>query len=329
MSLTLLSYPTYEADGKIYNIFGGYSKDGIAIELKREDIPVVDTTLGADNNVVVRVSGDITANLNQFDSVYLSSGDYDKGGVVRSATYGGTYTEIETNIDWIGAASGGYLNYKQNWFIEAKLVRPDNALAKVVDSTIKTSGNPAGDVTINVENPVDLLDREYPLESGVIKTASIKYRVYYREVWRGDTSPAYAPISSLATGIDTGVYDIINVLSATNPEPETILNDKTLPVSFVGYPGGLTFTHSVLNESGNNDRLLVYFDELDINKNIITEDVFLRDFPSNSEGVFFISSEDIDYTFNQNTRYVNVKIYLESIADYSSDDYDSDDYLTN
>ena len=116
MAVTLISYPVVSSSGKVRNIFAGFAP--VELEFKREDLAIVSISQGADNRIVVTVSGDITTSLNVDEWFYLFaegiSHTYEGVYQVYSIAFSSPNTIINIDAEYIQAATSGYINYKQN-----------------------------------------------------------------------------------------------------------------------------------------------------------------------------------------------------------------------
>jgi hypothetical protein len=319
--LSLVEYPVITDSGIVKNTFAGF--DDVEISFKREDIVIVSITQGTDNYIQIRVVGDISTELNLGEWIYCYSPattlTYDFTAKVLSVGFSAGFTTILVEEPFIELSSGGYLNYKQNYFVEAQLVNPDNTDILIIPNSISDDGNASGEISINVNIPVDLLCQEFSLASGEIVGSRVKFKVKYRENYRDNTDLAFTLIND---------YSIILIYSTENAEAEKIANAFDEPIFWSGYPNALLLAHSDDNAGG--ERIDVKFSELDINKNVLVPEFIIETFNLNDYGMLQVSTSALDpsYEFNVNSQYGKLIFETTTVADYDSDDYDSDDYST-
>ncbi len=319
MSVTLIKYPVVSESGKVKNIFAGF--DAVEIEYKREDTQIASVTQGVDNNILIDVVGDITGSLNVGEWVYLhsagSSFTYDGVYQIVSVVFATPNTEITVSGDYIESTTSGYCNYKQNWFLESKLVSPDNNDVKNYPSLLQNDGNPNGEVSVNTSMLVDFLKNDILESSQEVLTARQQCKLMYREVWREDDTAVF---------ILEDQEPIIIIFAAENAEIEEFVNGFELPKMWEGYPTQINLLHSLQNYVG--ERVSVEFDELDINKNDISTSNSLFKFSGSKYGILQVNFNDNQKVIEDNTRYIRFNALTSNVADYSSADYKSGDYAT-
>lgn len=319
MSVVLTSYPVVTSSGKVRNIFAGFS--AVELEFKREDIAIVDVTQGADNKILISIVGDFTASLNVGEWVYLNAVGatftYDGSFQIITVVFNSPNTEITVDGDYIENATTGYTNYKQNWFLEAKLVDPDNNDVKVYPQLLQNDGNPNGVVEVNTSMLVDFLKNEILSISQEITEGRQECKVMYREVWREDDAQSFILVDQ---------EPIIIIFSAEDSEIEDFTNQFEVPRMWDGYPFFLNMLHSLQNHV--SERVAVTFDELDINKNDIINDNPLIDFGLSNFGILQANFNDNVKVIEDNTRFIRFNANTSGLADYETGDYVDTDYLT-
>lgn len=319
MSVSLVTYPVVTASGKVYNIFPGFSS--VELQFKREDLAIVSISQGTDNRIVVTVSGDITSSLAIGEWFYLYaegvSHIYEGVYQVYDISFSSPNTVIEIDDQYIQAATTGYINYKQNWYLEAKLVDKDNNLILKYPALLQNDGSPDGIVTINTSMLVDFLKNEILSASGELVNAREECKVMYREVWREDDTQSFTLVDE---------YPIVIIFSADETEIEDFINSFEFPRLYEGYDFFLNFLHSLENETGK--RIQVTFDELDINKTNITTNNLLVDFNVDDFGILQANFEDNPNPIDDDTRYIVFNANTSSQADYETGDYNDNDYQT-
>jgi hypothetical protein len=319
MSVTLTKYPVTISSGKVRNIFAGFNP--VELEFKREDIAIVDVSQGVDNKILISITGDITASLNIGEYIYLysvgTSYIYDGSFQILDLTYSSPNTEITVEGDFIEVSSGGYCNYKQNWYLEAKLVNPDNNDIRVYPQLLQNDGNPNGLVEINTSMLVDFLKNEIKETSQQIYNARKSCKVMYREVYREDDNDIFTLVNQTP---------IIIIFAADEVEIEDFICGFDIPRLFAGYPFWLNLLHSPFNYSGFRVKML--FDELDINENSITTNNLMKYFNASDFGILQSNFNDNTKVIEQNTKFIRFGANSSGSADYATGDYNDTDYLT-
>ena len=320
MPVTLTKYPVISESGKVKNIFAGF--DAVEVEFFRKDFDLISVSQGVDNKILINVpAADITSDLNVGEWLYLSANgntfDYDNSYQIIDISFANPNTEITVKGDFVENASG-YINYKQNWFLESKLVDPNNGLIFAYPSLLQNDGNPNGEVNVNVSMLVDFLKNDILETSQEITTSRKNCRLEYREVWRENQTEDFVDIA--------GVDPIIIIFSAENTEVESFVSNFELPRMWAGYPFNLNLLHSTANYPG--ERFVVKFDELDINKANITTENNLSIFAPSDFGILQTNFEDKTKIIESNTKYIKFNASVSTIGDYKAGDYKTGDYKT-
>lgn len=320
MSLLNTFYPTFVDTGIVNNVFPGYSP--VLIKFKREDIEVISVGAGANNKLLITVVGDITSAISIPESVYLYSSDsshtYDLSAELLDINFTGVNTELTIDADFINITAGGYLNYLQDWLCECQLIDPTNNDIKVFKPILADDGNNFGEVEIDVSIIVDQLTQEFKTIGGEVTEGRIEFNVEFRESWRDNRDENFTLIND---------YPIIIVFSEELIKPETFINQLTPPILWSGYINGISFLHSNQNYAG--ETINIIFDELDINKEILTSDGDSTRFNIGDFGFLFVSTEDApSFQFNQYTKYLRLKAITQGAADFASPDFDTPDFVT-
>jgi len=319
MSLVLSSYPALSESGVIKNAFAGFNP--VEVIFDRQDIQIISVTSGVDAKALISVAGDITGSLNVSEWVYLhavgASFIYDYSGEIITLAYNAPNTEITINNPYIENAASGYVNYKQNYFVEGKLVDIDNNAILKYPQLLSDNGTAAGVVTLDVAPPVDFLNNNIADVSEEIPNSRVRFKVMYREVWREDDTQAFILIDQTP---------IVIIHAADQPAQERFVNNFEIPKLWAGYPFVLTLLHTL--ENSIDSRFSVLFDELDINKENINIDNPLVDFGSVDFGFLQMNMNDNIKTIEDNTRFLRFRIETSELADYQTGDYNDTDYET-
>lgn len=319
MSVTLITYPVEISSGKVRNIFAGF--DAVELEFKREDTAIVSVTQGANNKILISISSDITSSLNVGEWVYLYSVGttftYDGVFQILDLAYSAPNTEITVDGDYIETTSSGYCNYKQNWYLESKIVDPDNTAVKNYPELLQTDGNPNGEIKVNTSMLVDFLQSELLEQSGEVAESRQHCKLEYREVWREDDTSVFTLVDQ---------QPIIIIYAAENAEIESFVTGFDTPKMWDGYPFYINLLHSKENYVG--ERVSVEFDELDINQDDINTGQLLANFSPDAFGVLQVNFEDNINVIDTDTRYIRFNAFSSDRADYETGDYDDNDYFT-
>lgn len=319
MAVVLTKYPVETSSGKVRNIFAGFS--AVELEFKREDIQIVDVSQSANNRILVSILGDFTGSLNIGEWIYLFSQGttflYDNSFQIIDVVFSSPNTEITVEGDFIEVATSGYLNFKQNWFLEAKLVSPANNDILVYPQLLQNDGNPNGEVEINTSMLVDFLKNEILETSGEITEGRQQCQVMFRESWREDDTASFVLVDE---------DPIVIIFAAENSEIEAFVNGFEIPRMWAGYPFYLNILHSIENFS--DERISVIFDELDINQDDITTENPLVDFSPVSFGILQANFNDNNKIIENNTRFIRFNAVSSEKADYETGDYNDTDYST-
>jgi len=304
MAVTIASYPVTIAG---QNVFAGYSPVNIAFF--RNDLAITGTSQGIDNTVVINITTDITTELNIGDFLYLNSEDYDVFAEVMEVEP----IYIRINTQWLGAGStGGYINYKQNWYLELELINPLNELAKVLPFTLRDNGSNEGNVVIDLSIVNDLNRTLIPSYASIneITIQRKKFDIKYREVYREGTT-AYTRITN----------PIIIIPAKEQTTLETFGNSFSEPEYYKGYPNGAVFTHSDTSPIFANN-INFYFDQLNINKNIISGNNQLGIIDAGTFGKIFVPLVALDLL--SECEYIDLKTSDANIPEFNPLDFTND-----
>lgn len=319
MSVALTKYPVTTSSGKVRNIFAGFQ--AVELEFKREDIQIVSVSQGANNRILIDIVGDFTSDLNIGESVYLfaegSTFTYNNSFSIISVVFNSPNTEITVDGDYIENASTGYTNYKQNWFLESKLVDPDNNDILNYPQLLQNDGNPYGEIEVNTSMLVDFLKNEILLSSQEITEARQECKVMFRESWREDDTAIFTLVDQ---------DPIIIIYAAEDSEIENFVNNFITPKIWAGYPFFMNILHSLQNEAGK--RISVDFDEININKDDITLDNKIVDFGLSDFGILQTNFEDKTKVIEDNTRFIRLNANSSDAVDFETGDFDDTDFFT-
>ena len=301
MGLTVSSFPVKEA-GK--NIFAG--EEEVNIVFKREDISVVSTEQGIDGTLLINLNGDVSNELNIGEWIYLKSELYDSTCQVLEI---GT-NQLRVDKQWVGneEESGGYVNYKQNYFVELDVTDSVNYLIKTIPFTLRDSGTPNGIIDIDLAIINDLNVLKFPMFNEIyeMQSSRIKFKVRYREVYRELTND-YAAID-----------DAIIIIPARKiGKIEGFNNNFDEPKYYSNYPNGATYLHSDSDPEAN-DNIIMYYDELDINKDTIKENTEMgRIGARTSYGNIFLPL--ITLRLLNNTEYISLDVKNTALQQFSDE----------
>lgn len=319
MAVTLTTYPVVTSSGKVRNIFAGFNP--VELEFKREDAAIATVSQGVDNKILIDIAGDITGSLAIGEWVYLyaegATFTYNNVYQIITLAFNSPNTEITVDAEFIEISSTGYCNYKQNWFLESKLVNIDNNDILQYPSLLQNDGSPSGIINVNVSSLVDFLKNDIETTSQEITSSRDVCKVMYRESWREDDTDTFTLVNQ---------EPIIIIFAAEDSEIESFANGFDNPRLYEGYPFFINTIHSTENQSGK--RIRVTFDELDINgANIIVGNQLIT-FNVDDIGILQSNFNDKVKAIESNTRFIAFNANSISNPDYETVDYNDTDYLT-
>ncbi len=315
MALTLVSNPIIIESGITNNIFAGFLP--VIFGFKREDTQVVSLGLGIDDKIRITIGEDLTSELSIGDNVYLNAlgitnYHYDEIGIITAITT----TTIDLDIVFIELANSGYINWKKNYSVEARIVNPDNQDIKLLPFSIIQDGDIQGNINIDVSivNDKNILSFDYVTDQ--IEDSRIKFKLEYREVYNG-SSNSFILINN----------EIILIYATDQGQTETFLNPLDNPKIYKGYPFVATFLHS--DENNQNVALEFSFDELDNNQNDITSDNAIAKVDANKYGQMSVNL-DKNFSFDSDTKFIRFKTkYAASLPQYNPSQYNNSQYKTS
>ena len=259
MGITVESFPVIVA-GSTLNLLP--ANDAINVTYKREDYVI---TSIADNagTISVVLTGISTGSFDIGGKIYVysegASYTYDTVGVITAKLplplVGDTTLQID--IPFIQVTSSGYVNYKNDWYLEIELRDPVLSF-NVLGYTLKDVGDRSGNITVDTSSVVNLISQILDMSSLEQESGRLDYLVYYRESWLDNRSETY---------VLTDASKIIALDAVEGVTAQTIANSFTTPKAWKTYPILSCLFNSDTNEAGS---IVVEFDELDINKSTLT-----------------------------------------------------------
>ena len=312
MALTLISNPVVTELGVVKNLFAGFLP--VEFGFKREDLAVSACGQGSNNKLLITIGVDLSNDISIGDFVYISSEgvNYTYDGSVEVLAI--TATTITIDVVFIENTTGGYINYKRNYYVEAELVNEDNAAVKVLSFSLKDDGDNAGNITIDtsIANDKNELEFEYILQA--LENSRLKFRLQYREVWEGSSESF------------TLVPDVLILYFATEQGPiESFIQELDEAFIYEGYPFGGILLHSDANDGGDN--LSMKYDELDINKQPIEANKVIGVISSDEYGQIFVNL-DKSNTYNENAEYLTFKAEIGDVPFFDPAFFDGNFFET-
>lgn len=308
MALTLVTNPVGTGTVKL---FAGF--DDVKFIFKREDLAITSVESGS-GGIRINITTDLTSYLSVGDSIYVYSEGadytYDAVGTILSLTA----TDVTTDIPYVQDATGGYINYLKNYYVEMQCVDKNFATSNKLPFNLTSDGDAAGNIEIDVSVVNDLNRQRGSIADGLITESAQEFEVQYREVYDGS--------SNSYTLIDNKL--VVLLYATDDPETDVILNSFEVPKIYLGYEAALVIAKEA---DPNGSTIKIVYDELDINNNTVASDE-LSELDSDVNG-FLMWKIASDISLNEATKFINFDFDLNVLADYDSNDYDSNDYATN
>lgn len=290
MSVTLIENPVVTEGGVVKNLFDGFGK--VEFKFSRQDQEITGIGQGISNQILIQLAVDLSTYLNVGDSVYY----YSEGATYTyddvSQVVAITATTITLAGDFIETATGGYINYYRNYYLDVELVNEDNSDIKILPFSLRDDGDNQGNITIDVSIANDLNIQFFEFIQQELTDSRIIFKVQYREVW-DDTTGSFTLIDDR----------IILVYATQQPDLEAFINELDEPKLWLGYPYGVILVHS--DENSDDDTIEITYDELDINQSDLVTDIGLGSLVATKEGFIFINI-DKDTVYNSATEYIKL-----------------------
>jgi hypothetical protein len=268
--------------------------------------------------IKINLTTDLTSYLNAGDSIYVYSEGanytYDGVGIILSLTPG----DITVDIPYIQNATGGYINYLKNYYVELQCVDKQFSSSNKLPFNLTSDGDAAGNIEIDVSIVNDLNKQRGKIADGLISESVQEFEIQYREVYDGS--------SNGFTLIDNKL--IVLVYATDTPEKEKILNNFELPKIYMGYEAALVIAKEA-DVPGST--MIMYYTGLNENKKAI-EKSQLSELNSDQNGFLMWKISFnlfLAKSFNTAIRFLEFDFITNAVADYDSNDYDSNDYVTN
>lgn len=308
MALTLVTNPVGSAAVKL---FAGFKP--VEFVFKREDLAITGIESGS-GGIQINVGTDLTSYLSAGDTIYV----YSEGAAY---TYNGTgtilgitATDITIDIPYVQNATGGYINYLKNYYVEMQCVDRQFPTSLVLPFSLASDGDAAGNISIDVSVANDINRQREAIISGHLVSSRVEFEVQYRQVYLG-SSESFTLINNKA---------VVLLYATEDPVNDEILNYFDIPKLYLGYSAALVIAHE---EDTASSTIKMTYKELDANQvQVATGE--LDELNSDVNG--FISWEwPDDATVSLATQYIEFGFEVNVLAEYDKDDYESTDYVTD
>lgn len=308
MALNLTNNPIKTVGGVVKNIFAGFLP--VIFQFKREDLQIISLGLGTGADIRLTIGTDLTTVVSIGDSLYLdatgiSGYRYEQSGKVTAITA----TTIDVDIIFVESSASGYINYLNNWYLEAELVGSDNQAIKILPFSLKDDGDLAGNIGMDVSAGNDRNTQVFEFVSDEIEEARIAFKVQYRQIY--DNS------SEVFTLIDD---ELVLIFATKQPEHETFLNSLDEAEFYQGYPFGAILVHS--KENSDDTGLNIVYDELNINQLDVTVDTPVVSLNSDKQG-FIFANIDPAIVWDSTTEYIRLKASYSGLAFFDGTYFDN------
>ena len=308
MALTLVTNPVGSAAVKL---FAGF--EPVEFVFKREDLAITNVTSGS-GGAKITLATDLTTYLSEGDSIYVYSEGaaytYDAVGTILSLTA----TDITTDIPYVQNGTGGYINYKKNYYVELQCVDKQFASSSIIPFSLNSDGDAAGNITIDVSIVNDLNRQRGLFADGLITESRKEFEIQYREVYSGS--------SASFTLVDNKLIVLLYATEA--PETEVVLNGFEIPKIYLGYSAGLVIAKEA---DPTSSTLKMKYKEYDINMlEVASGD--LTEIASDVNGFImwkWLSTASV----SEAAKYLEFDFDLNSLNEYDKTEYDSNDYVTD
>lgn len=308
MALNLITNPVGPTAA---TLFAGF--EPVEFVFKREDLAITGVESGS-GGLRVNLTTDLTSYLSVGDSIYVYSEGaahtYDDVGVILSLTA----TDITTDIAYVQDGTGGYINYKKNYYVEMQCVDKQFASSNLVPFSLNSDGDSAGNINIDVSLINDLNRQRGLIADGHIDESSQEFEVQYREVYEGS--------SNSFTLIDNKL--IVLLYATETPEMEVILNGFDTPKIYLGYSAALVIAKT---EDASGSTIEIKYQEFDINSLEVDNDV-LSTVDSDVNG-FLMWKWSADASISEATKFIKFSFDSNFLAEYDNTEYSNTEYVTD
>jgi len=307
MALTLVTNPVGSEDVKL---FAGFKP--VEFVFKREDLAITGVESGS-GGLRVDLTTDLTSYLSVGDAIYIYSEGaditYDAVGIILSLTA----TDITTDIAFVQSGTGGYINYKKNYYVELQCVDQNFATSNLLPFSLNSDGDSAGNINIDVSIVNDLNRQRVLIADGHISESRQEFEVQYREVYSG-SSNGFTLINN----------KLVVLLYATDdPEIEEILNQFDIPKIYLGYPAAIVMAKDADPASS---KITMSYKVLDIN-NIQVAGDDLSELDSDVNG-FIMWAWSKDVSISEAASFIEFFTTVAAFLDFADTDFAYPDFLT-
>lgn len=263
MAITQVNYPVTGSVGTYRNIFP--SQRALNIDFLRRDGLISTISSGTDGNTRLELSAAYDVDLAVGDYVTWFSDAYTlRTNRVTELVDASTF-DVDNPFNST-VATNGFVNYRKQWFLEARFVAKDTPTDEqdavlAIDDYSQIPSARDGSLSLDCSLPGDLLTPDFEVETGLATGLFTEFKVQFRESYSTDRAKTWVS--------PTPDVPIMLVLG-TQTMPFNDFTDTTvLQKRFIwSYPYLFTYVYSMINDNADN---VVTFNLLqyDISKNLI------------------------------------------------------------
>jgi hypothetical protein len=308
MALTLVTNPVGSGTVKL---FPGFRP--VEFVFKREDLAITSVESGS-GGIQINVGTDLTSYLEVGDTIYVYSEGADYTYNVNGTILSLTATDITIDIPYVQDATGGYINYLKNYYVELQCVDRVFPTSQVLPFSLTSDGDADGNISIDVSVANDLNRQREAITEGHLINSRKEFEIQYRQVYQG-SSENFTLIDNKA---------VVLIYATEEPINDEILNTFDVPKLYLGYSAQLVIAHE---EDSVNSTMKMTYRELDANR-VVVDTGALTELDSDVNG-FLAWEWPSDAVVSLATKFIEFDFDLNALAEYDHNDYASTDYITD
>lgn len=275
MAIEQLDYPVTGALGSYRNVFP--SQRALNINFSRKDGLIDTISSGTDGNTRLELTAAYDAGLAVGDYVTWYSDSYTLRTNRVTEIVNATTFDVDNPFSSTDATNG-YVNYRKQWFLEARFVAKDTAsndqdAVLVIADYSQIPSARDGSLSLDCSLPGDLLTPDFdPLGGGTESNLFTEFKVQFRESYSTDRTKTWVS--------PTPDVPIMLVLgSQTMPWNDFTDANVSQGRFYYGYIYAFTYIYSSINDNGANIITLT-LKQYSIDKSLIDSSVYglLTDF---------------------------------------------------
>lgn len=285
--ITQLDYPVTGGIGTYENIFP--SQKALNVNFERKDVLINSIASGTGGVVELTLADPLDGNIVDGDFIVWQTDSYS----LRTSRILDIISPTVIEVDEVFSSSdatNGYVNYRKNWFLEARYVAKDTPtnqqtnVITVIDDFSQVPSALDGFVALDVSIVRDVLVPSFSLTSEINTNLFIEFKFQFRESYETNRDGAWvSPSPDLPLMLVLASKDIV-VNDFVNQDEYLFVEDYPLMTSYI---------YTDINDN-NNNTFSFQLSQYTLNKTLITTDEIFSTLNLSGVVNLYVSPNDID-----------------------------------